>query len=60
LYRWSVFNIMIKLEKFSCEEITQLISWIPNKEFLLQWICPSHTLQLLEQQLQDDINMMIK
>lgn len=48
----------IKLEKFSCEEIPQLISWIPNKEFLLQWAGPSYTLELLERQLKNDINIM--
>lgn len=48
----------IKLERFSCEEIPQLISWIPNKEFLLQWAGPSYTLELLEKQLENDINIM--
>ena len=47
----------IKLEKFCYEEIPQLVSWIPNKEFLLQWAGPSYTFELLEKQLQDDINM---
>lgn len=47
----------IKLEKFSCEEIPQLISWIHNKEFLLQWAGPSYTLELLEKQLNNDINI---
>ena len=50
----------IKLVKFSCEEIPQLISCIPNKEFLLQWAGPSYTLELLEKQLQNEINMMCK
>ena len=48
------------LEKFTYEEIPQLISWIPNKEFLLQWAGPSYTLELLENQLKNDINIMIK
>ena len=50
----------VKLEKFSCEEIPQLISWIPNKEFLLQWAGPLYTIELLEKQLQNDINMMME
>ena len=50
----------IKLEKFSYEEIPQLISWIPNKEFLLQWAGPAYTFELLEKQLQNEINMMCK
>ena len=50
----------IKLEKFTFEEIPQLISWIPNKEFLLQWAGPSYTLELLEKQLENDINIMQK
>ena len=52
--------MVIKLEKFSCEEIPQLISWVPNKEFLLQWAGPSYTFELLEKQLQNDINMMLE
>ncbi|MCB2291356.1 GNAT family N-acetyltransferase [Clostridium sp. CS001] len=51
--------MIIKLKKFTCEEIPQLISWIPNKEFLLQWAGPTYTLELLEKQLQNDISLMI-
>ena len=51
--------MIIKLENFSYEEIPQLISWIPNKEFLLQWAGPSYTFESLEKQLQNDINMML-
>jgi RimJ/RimL family protein N-acetyltransferase len=50
----------IKLEKFSYEEIPQLISWIPNKEFLLQWGGPAYTLELLGKQLQKDTDMMLE
>lgn len=50
----------IKLEKFSYEEIPQLISWIPNKEFLLQWGGPAYTLELLEKQLKNDTDMMLE
>lgn len=50
--------MVIKLKNFSYEEIPQLVSWIPNKEFLLQWAGPSYTFELLEKQLQYDINMM--
>lgn len=49
--------MIIKLEKFTCEEILELISWIPDKEFLLQWAGPSYNLELLEKQLQRDIDM---
>jgi len=52
--------MIVKLEKFSCEEIPQLISWIPNKEFLLQWAGPLYTIELLEKQLQNDINAMME
>ncbi|GAA0824898.1 hypothetical protein [Clostridium tertium] len=38
----------IKLERFKYEEISQLISWIHNKEFLLQWVGPSYSFELLE------------
>ncbi|WP_291648359.1 GNAT family protein [Clostridium sp.] len=50
----------IKLERFKYEEIPQLISWIPNKEFLLQWAGPSYTFELLEKHLKKDIGMMSK
>lgn len=50
----------IKLESFSHERIPQLISWIPNREFLLQWAGPSYTIELLEKQLKNDIDMMLK
>ncbi|MCY6354470.1 GNAT family N-acetyltransferase [Clostridium sp. ZS2-4] len=52
--------MVIKLERFSYEEIPQLISWIPNKEFLLQWAGPSYTFELLEKQLQNEVNMMLE
>ncbi|AIY79821.1 acetyltransferase family protein [Clostridium botulinum 202F] len=50
----------IKLERFNYEEIPQLISWIPNKDFLLQWAGPSYTFELLEKQLQSGINNMLE
>lgn len=50
----------IKLEKFSYEEIPKLKSWIPNKEFLLQWGGPLYTFELLEKQLQRDMDMMLE
>ncbi len=50
----------IKLERFKYEEIPQLISWIPNKEFLLQWAGPSYAFELLERQLKNDIDIMSK
>lgn len=52
--------MVIKLERFSYQEIPQLISWIPNKEFLLQWAGPAYTFELLEKQLQNEINMMLE
>ncbi|MDI9215818.1 MULTISPECIES: GNAT family protein [Clostridium] len=50
----------IKLERFKYEEILQLISWIPNKEFLLQWAGPSYSFELLEKQLKNDTDIMLK
>jgi len=52
--------MVIKLERFSFEEIPQLISWVPNKEFLLQWAGPSYTFELMEKQLGNDINTMLE
>lgn len=52
--------MVIKLERFSYEEIPQLISWIPNKEFLFQWAGPAYTFELLEKQLQKEITMMLE
>jgi RimJ/RimL family protein N-acetyltransferase len=49
----------IKLERFKIEEIPQLISWSPNKEFLLQWAGPSYTLESMGKQLHNDINLML-
>lgn len=48
----------IKLEKFSYEDIPELASWVPNKEFLLQWAGPSYTLDSLEDQLKHELDMM--
>lgn len=50
--------MLIKLEKFKTSDAETLISWIPDKEFLLQWGGPSYTFPLTEDQLQDEINMM--
>ncbi|MEG2290387.1 MAG: GNAT family N-acetyltransferase [Clostridium sp.] len=50
----------LKLEEFTCEEIPELVSWIPDKEFLLQWAGPSYTLELLEKQLEKDIEMTLE
>jgi RimJ/RimL family protein N-acetyltransferase len=52
--------MLIRLERFSDEEISQLISWIPNKEFLLQWGGPSYTLESLEKQLKNQMSMMFE
>ena len=52
--------MLIKLERFKYEEIPQLISWIENKEFLLQWAGPSYTMESVERQLQDDIDIMLE
>jgi RimJ/RimL family protein N-acetyltransferase len=49
--------MLIKLERFTSEEIPKLISWIPDKQFLLQWGGPSYTYELMEEQFQNDINM---
>jgi RimJ/RimL family protein N-acetyltransferase len=53
-----MFNILIKLDRFCIEEVAQLVSWIPNNEFLLQWGGPSYTFELLEKQLQNEMDMM--
>ena len=50
--------MLIKLEKFKACDISTLISWIPDKEFLLQWGGPAYKFPLTEDQLQDEINMM--
>jgi RimJ/RimL family protein N-acetyltransferase len=50
--------MLIKLEKFKISDIEALISWIPDKEFLLQWGGPAYKFPLTEDQLQDEINMM--
>jgi len=50
----------IKLEKFSYKEIQKLVSWIPNKDFLLQWAGPSYSMELLEKQLKNDIDIMLE
>lgn len=58
LVRGEEFCMLIKLEKFNCNEISKLISWIPNKEFLLQWGGPSYSMSLLEEQLLNEIKTM--
>lgn len=50
--------MLIKLEKFKTSDVPTLISWIPDKEFLLQWGGPAYTFPLSSEQLQDEINMM--
>lgn len=50
----------IKLERFTCEEIPLLVSWIPDKEFLMQWGGPSYRLESLREQLQSDIDKMLQ
>jgi len=50
----------IKLEKFSYKEIQKLVSWIPDKDFLLQWAGPSYSMELLEKQLKNDIDIMLE
>ena len=52
--------MLVKLERFRCEEIIQLMSWIPNKEFLLQWGGSSYNFELMEKQFLNDINMMLE
>lgn len=51
--------MLIKLEKFKASDVPTLISWIPDKVFLLQWGGPSYTFPLTEDQLQHDIDMML-
>lgn len=50
--------MLIKLEKFNFTDIPKLISWIPDKEFLMQWGGPGYSITLLEEQLSKEIEMM--
>jgi RimJ/RimL family protein N-acetyltransferase len=50
--------MLIKLEKFTTSDVPTLISWIPDKEFLMQWGGPAYRFPLTEDQLRDEINMM--
>lgn len=52
--------MVIKLEKFNYKEPPKLISWVDDKEFLLQWAGPSYKLEILEEQLMKEINGMNK
>jgi RimJ/RimL family protein N-acetyltransferase len=49
---------MIKLEKFKSNGIPKLVSWIPDKEFLLQWGGPGYSISLLKEQLYNEIKVM--
>ncbi|MBU3176827.1 GNAT family N-acetyltransferase [Clostridium estertheticum] len=51
--------MLIKLERFKSEEIMQLVSWVPNKEFLLQWGGPLYNFEFMGKQFRNDINEMI-
>lgn len=46
----------LELKQFTEEDIPEIVSWIPNKEFLLQWAGPSYTMEFLETQLREDLN----
>lgn len=50
--------MLIKLDKFTISDVPTLISWIPDKEFLMQWGGPAYIFPLTEEQLRDEINMM--
>lgn len=50
--------MLIKLEKFKASDVAELISWIPDKDFLLQWAGPSYAFPLTEEQLIAEMNMM--
>lgn len=50
--------MLIKLEKFKTDEIPKLASWIPNKEFLLQWGGPAYSMALLKEQILNDVKTM--
>jgi RimJ/RimL family protein N-acetyltransferase len=50
--------MLIKLEKFTTSDVPTLISWISDKEFLMQWGGPAYKFPLTEEQLRDEINMM--
>ena len=51
--------MLITLERFKICDAPTLISWIPDKEFLLQWSGPSYTFPLTEEQLQAEVNLML-
>lgn len=51
---------MLKLEKFAYKDVSKVVSWVENKEFLLQWAGPSYKLELLEEQLKKEIEEMNK
>lgn len=44
---------MVKLEYFTEEDFQQLIDWIPNAEFSLQWGGPAFTFPLTNAQLKN-------
>ena len=46
---------MIKLQKFNKSDCKQLISWVPDDSFLLQWAGPLYTFPLNESQLAETI-----
>ncbi len=48
----------VQLEKFTIDEIPTLLSWIPNKEFLIQWAGTSYTFPLTAEQLINDMKKM--
>lgn len=50
--------MLIKLEKFEISDVQTLASWIPDKEFLLQWGGPAYTFPLTDEQLRAEIGLM--
>lgn len=50
----------VKLEKFSSKDISKVISWIPDKEFLMQWAGPSYTMEAIEKQMLNELELMEK
>lgn len=43
---------MIRLEYFSKEDFQQLIDWVPDASFALQWSGPTFTYPLTKEQLE--------
>ena len=48
---------MLELLKFTKSDIDQLISWIPDEKFLMQWAGPKYTYPLTNSQLEETLKL---